>query len=357
MSNSAERKVLLPGVSLETITPPALPSLLLPRTHLLDFLNQPAPRALIIMTPSGYGKTTLAAQWAATNPQTVWFSSLESDDIKTTLNRMVSALRRVFPDFAPWFIPSSVTITNLEETIKKITVEIAEYGDVVNFVLDNLEKMPNSNSPFVQMWADNLPLNVRTLSLRKNPPMNSYARATDLGVLKYLTAFDMAFTQAEIEELSCLFGVDIEQTETRKFLEMLSGWPSGVRLILELLTHESEWELLKSHISTKVEPQLHKQTLSGVDVSETMSISELVGALAEKVLGGPISRGRNVLKLTEREMEILRLLASSLTLPEIAEKSHLSKNTIKSHLKNIYRKLDVDSRDKAVQVAKERSMI
>jgi len=207
------------------------------------------------------------------------------------------------------------------------------------------------------MWTDNLPLNVRTLSLRKNPPMLSYARATELGVLRYVTAFDMAFSECEIEELAKLFGVDISQGETQDFLNQLNGWPSGVRLILELLTHESEWELLKSRIDTDRDSGAHKQTLSGVDVNTSMSVSDLVEALAEKVLGGPKSRGRNVLKLTKREMEILGLLATNLTLPQIAEKSHLSKNTVKSHLKNIYRKLDVDSRDKAVQVAKERSFI
>ena len=53
--------------------------------------------------------------------------------------------------------------------------------------------------------------------------------------------------------------------------------------------------------------------------------------------------------LTEREEEVLRLLRGSLSLRQIAEELSLSGNTIKTHVKNIYRKLDASTRQEAVE--------
>jgi LuxR family maltose regulon positive regulatory protein len=53
--------------------------------------------------------------------------------------------------------------------------------------------------------------------------------------------------------------------------------------------------------------------------------------------------------LTDREEEVLRLLRGSLSLREIAQELSLSGNTIKTHVRAIYRKLDAGSRQEAVE--------
>jgi len=52
--------------------------------------------------------------------------------------------------------------------------------------------------------------------------------------------------------------------------------------------------------------------------------------------------------LTERELEVLRLLAEGLSNAEIGERLYISLPTVKSHTRNIYGKLDVHSREQAV---------
>jgi LuxR family maltose regulon positive regulatory protein len=53
--------------------------------------------------------------------------------------------------------------------------------------------------------------------------------------------------------------------------------------------------------------------------------------------------------LSERELTVLRLLASRLTCSEIARELYLSVNTVRSHVKAIYRKLGVNARVDAVK--------
>ena len=64
--------------------------------------------------------------------------------------------------------------------------------------------------------------------------------------------------------------------------------------------------------------------------------------------GGPLS---------DRELTVLRLLSSRLTTTEIAGALFVSPNTLKSHMKSIYRKLDVSSRADAVREGETRGLI
>ncbi|WP_305982735.1 response regulator transcription factor [Roseivirga thermotolerans] len=63
------------------------------------------------------------------------------------------------------------------------------------------------------------------------------------------------------------------------------------------------------------------------------------------------------LGLTEREMEVLRLIASGLSNVEIGEKLFVSENTVKTHVSNLFVKLDVKRRTQAVTRAKELRVI
>jgi LuxR family maltose regulon positive regulatory protein len=61
--------------------------------------------------------------------------------------------------------------------------------------------------------------------------------------------------------------------------------------------------------------------------------------------------------LTERELEVLQLIADGLTNAKIASKLYLSLNTVKAHTRSIYGKLDVNNRTQAAARARELGLI
>jgi DNA-binding NarL/FixJ family response regulator len=63
---------------------------------------------------------------------------------------------------------------------------------------------------------------------------------------------------------------------------------------------------------------------------------------------------RDLARLTAREREVLRSLASGARTIEIAEQLDIAERTVKAHLANIYQKLGVDSRTAAVAMALQR---
>jgi LuxR family transcriptional regulator, maltose regulon positive regulatory protein len=61
--------------------------------------------------------------------------------------------------------------------------------------------------------------------------------------------------------------------------------------------------------------------------------------------------------LSERERDVLRLLGAGLSSPEIAREMFVAPSTVRSHLKSIYRKLDVHSRDQAIARARDLDLL
>jgi LuxR family maltose regulon positive regulatory protein len=61
--------------------------------------------------------------------------------------------------------------------------------------------------------------------------------------------------------------------------------------------------------------------------------------------------------LSERELEVLRLLESDLDGPDIARELVVSLNTLRTHTRSIYAKLEVNSRRAAVSRARELGLL
>ena len=73
---------------------------------------------------------------------------------------------------------------------------------------------------------------------------------------------------------------------------------------------------------------------------------------------GPVPKKQGLIEpLSERELDVLRLLRSDLSGPAIAGELMVSLNTMRTHTKNIYTKLDVNDRRAAVRRAEELDLL
>jgi LuxR family maltose regulon positive regulatory protein len=90
-------------------------------------------------------------------------------------------------------------------------------------------------------------------------------------------------------------------------------------------------------------------------LTERLSHAERRTRFAPPPRAGRSSNGSEA--LSDAELSVLRLLRSELSQREIADELHLSLNTIKTHTRNIYRKLGVAERAEAVSRARELSLI
>jgi LuxR family maltose regulon positive regulatory protein len=85
-------------------------------------------------------------------------------------------------------------------------------------------------------------------------------------------------------------------------------------------------------------------------------VRHLLIALGKAEDRPPVTQGL-IEPLSERELEVLRLLGTDLNGPEIARELVVSLNTMHTHTKNIYSKLGVNNRRAAVRRAEELDML
>ena len=84
---------------------------------------------------------------------------------------------------------------------------------------------------------------------------------------------------------------------------------------------------------------------------------QLLAVLGETAVAPPPITQSLPDPLSDRELDVLKLLATNLTGPEIANELMISLNTMRTHTKNIYSKLGANSRRTAVQRAEELKII
>ena len=125
--------------------------------------------------------------------------------------------------------------------------------------------------------------------------------------------------------------------------------------IIVLTTYETDTEILRA-IKAGIKAYLLKDarreelldSIRRVNRGETC----FPASLAEKVAAGLSSEA-----LTGRELNVLELLARGKSNKEIGVSLYISETTVKSHLRSIFKKLNVLSRTEAISVAGRRGLI
>jgi LuxR family maltose regulon positive regulatory protein len=99
---------------------------------------------------------------------------------------------------------------------------------------------------------------------------------------------------------------------------------------------------------------LRQATANGIAFAYAGRLLKALEEEAEKKRRqGTTAQASMVDPLSERELKVLRLLTTHLSSSDIAQELTISVNTVRTHIKSIYSKLNAHSRNEAVQRAKE----
>jgi LuxR family maltose regulon positive regulatory protein len=102
---------------------------------------------------------------------------------------------------------------------------------------------------------------------------------------------------------------------------------------------------------------MYSLIVKGASAKPTIYMEGLVQAMTQRLQTMNSNSGEIDEKLTQRELEILKHLTTGNPISAIAKTLHISQNTMKTHLRNTYRKLDADGRHTAVEKAKKLLLI
>ena len=304
---------------------PKLSKGLVHRWELIERLEKGHHKLLtLVVTPAGYGKTTLVCDWLNRhNHQHLWWSvDQEDNDLQRFLGRWVSMTSELFAD-QPRYLPALVEAANLPPVsilAGALIAELAESPLDLIIVLENMHLI--TDKAIFDLLSQILKSSFETkhfvIISRKDPFLPISALRLD-NQINELRTVDFKFEIPEVQaylENALSRKIDLETAAIWE--ERTDGWVTGLQLALHTIGdpdgHDSENKTSEEHVNWRT-------------------------------------------ILTNREYEILLLLQERMRDKEIADILCISAETVKSHLKNIYGKLQATDRRDAVVKAQQLNIL
>jgi LuxR family maltose regulon positive regulatory protein len=138
---------------------------------------------------------------------------------------------------------------------------------------------------------------------------------------------------------------------TRRGLPGLSPWPTLIGLLALAPVHASLGDRGEAReLLAEARAILQRNPDAGI-------FPELLERQERKLRTNKKLHGHLNEELTERELDVLRLLEGALATQQMADSLYVAPSTVRTHIKSIYRKLGVTSREEAVQEASAKGLI
>ena len=137
------------------------------------------------------------------------------------------------------------------------------------------------------------------------------------------------------------------------------GLPTNVVFLSAFLDAKTVYDAVaagaKAYLSKEADSAEIVDAIAAAARGETILGPEVQTGLAEQIRFREENDARP--RLSDREHEVLRLIAQGLSAPEIGERIHLSTATVKTHLQHLYEKLGVSERAAAVAEGMRRGLV
>jgi len=265
----------------------------------------------VISASTGYGKTTLLAQWRRAEEAGVsfaWISLDEQDNDPIRLWRhIVEALRRAVPEQEDFGADVLVGMSAAGQRFAGVTLsmlinEIAELPHRVVLMLDDYQFVTEEDvHESVAFFVEHLPENVHlVISSRSDPPL-PLARLRAMGEMIEIRTEQLAFTEEEATSLlNEKMGLDIGPDDLSVLLERTEGWPAGIYLAsLSLQNKEDKHAFIESFRGSNhyIVGLLGEEVLAGLTgevrqfLLETSVLRTMTGPLCDAVTGAESSAG------------------------------------------------------------------
>ncbi|MEO6000476.1 MAG: response regulator transcription factor [Chitinophagaceae bacterium] len=159
-------------------------------------------------------------------------------------------------------------------------------------------------------------------------------------------------------EMPGLDGIEVTKRICEKFPEakiLIQTVFNDSDKIFQALCAGASGYILKNDPPHKYLEAINEVYNGGAPISASVA-KKLLGFFSNKnvVLVAP---GNTDYQLTEREKELLKLMVEGHNYKDIAEKSFISYETVRTHVKHIYKKLHVASRSEAVMKAIQQGLL
>lgn len=295
--------------------------------------QDPPVRIVQLNAPPGFGKTTLmslsASRLLADGRSVAWLSIPPGASVELAWATFESALMN--PEAAAGQPVKCLAVDLLprvarEELGERVARAAAQIpAGMAVFVDDSHELDPAFRDALVAamayapagvllVLAGRLPAGVRPEELCPQVAADS------------IGPMDLLFSVDDTRQLWSQHGTDIAREEAEGLVAATEGWPAALRVL-------AMWD------------QCHRKPQAAQALRQGSHSDAQVAVMREPVA------------LSGRESAILRELATTRTLAEIAVSGSVSLNTVKSHVRAIYAKLGVRSRRDAVASAHERKLM
>ncbi len=159
-----------------------------------------------------------------------------------------------------------------------------------------------------------------------------------------------------------LLDINMPKMNGLEVLRKLKESNSKIKTLVLTVHNETEYLLkavdigINGYVLKDSDSSELKKAIFAIAEGETYIQPSLIPALNSKM----IEKDKDELKidlLTRRELEVLKLLAVGMYNKEVAEKLDISERTVKNHVSNIFKKIEVTDRTQAAVFAIRNSLV
>ncbi|MCA0350660.1 MAG: LuxR C-terminal-related transcriptional regulator [Chloroflexi bacterium] len=205
------------------------------RPQLIEHLNNQRLPLILVCAPAGFGKTTLIADWARTQPHPLAWLSLDANDNQPNhfWSYLLTALHNVAPKVVAEALALHTQSIALSHVLTSVINGLTSLNQRLTLVLDDYQTISDPTIHRDLAWLiDHAPAEFQLVLLSRSEPPLPLARWRVAGHLHELLVDTLRFSKAEI---STFLGLTMQlelPDETLANLETRTeGWIAGLQLL------------------------------------------------------------------------------------------------------------------------------